>query len=73
MTTRKIKIVKRDAPVPEPVPPPEELPDQAATDRRISNSVKKWISERRESSLAEKASEKRYRKIKFAKCFVKGA
>jgi hypothetical protein len=63
MTTRKIKIVKWNAPAPEPLPVREE---QADTDRRIANGVKKWISERRENSVVEKVSQKRRRKTKVS-------
>jgi hypothetical protein len=58
MPPRKIKIVKRDTPIPEPVPVPEL---QADKDRRTANQVKKWISERQENSLAEKTSGNRHR------------
>jgi len=54
MTKRKIKVVKRDAPIqPAPVPEPKPPVD---TDRGISNAVKSWITERRENSIAEQTS-----------------
>jgi hypothetical protein len=46
MSKRRIKIVKRDAPVPAPVAPPAKPKDP---ERGITNAVKNWISERRES------------------------
>jgi hypothetical protein len=60
MTNRKIKVVKRDAPTPEPeiVSKPEANPN-----RDMTNTVKDWISERRENSQAESASNAR----KFAR------
>jgi hypothetical protein len=55
MTKRKIKVVKRDAPVqPPPVPEPKPVVD---TDRGISNAVKSWITERRKNSEAEQTSD----------------
>jgi len=61
MTRRKIKVVKRDAPA-KPEPPPEPKP---ATDpeRGMTNTVKDWISERRENKEAETVSNAR----KFAR------
>jgi len=53
MNKRKIKIVKRDAPIPQPTPAPETPADP---ERGMTNAVKNWISERRENSLAEKDS-----------------
>lgn len=56
MTNRKIKVVKRDAPVPEP-PVEEKQPD--ATERGMTNAVKDWIDERRKNSQAESAMQAR--------------
>lgn len=53
MTTRKIKLVKRDAPRPEPAA--VEKPP-ADPERGIKNTVKDWITERRENSRQEQAS-----------------
>jgi hypothetical protein len=56
MIKRKIKIMKRDAPAPEPaaVSKPQVDPN-----RGMTNTVKDWISERRENSRHEKASNDR--------------
>jgi hypothetical protein len=56
MTKRKIKVVKRDTPAPviEPVPKPPTDPD-----RKMTNTVKDWISERRENREAESLSNRR--------------
>lgn len=56
MTNRKIKVVKRDAQVPEVVAQ-EEQPD--ITERSMTNAVKDWIDERRKNSQAELASNNR--------------
>jgi hypothetical protein len=56
MTKRKIKIVKRDAPIPQPTPVPESPAD---TEKDMTNTVKNWITERRENSEAEKDSNTR--------------
>jgi hypothetical protein len=55
MTSRKIKIIKRDAPI--EVLPEETLPPPA-TDLGLTNTVKNWISERRENSDAERGHAK---------------
>jgi len=56
MNKQKIKVVKRDAPKPEPTPVsrPEKDPN-----RGITNTVKDWISERRENREAESVSSER--------------
>ena len=56
MSKRKIKVVKRDAPVPEAAAEPEP-PEN--TERGMSNTVKDWIDERRKNSQAETASNAR--------------
>jgi hypothetical protein len=60
MTKRKIKIVKRDAPTPEPTLVSKPQPDPT---RSMTNTVKDWIVERRENSQAESVSNAR----KFAR------
>jgi len=56
MSSRKIKVVKRDTPVPERTSEPEvsKNPDRGAT-----NAVKRWISERRENKESETSTTKR--------------
>jgi len=56
MSKQKIKVVKRDAPTPEPTPV-----DKPQTDpnRSMTNTVKDWISERRENREAESLSNRR--------------
>lgn len=51
MSTRKIKIVKRNTP--KPIPEPKQPID---TDRNISNTVKTWISERQKNGFTPNAS-----------------
>jgi hypothetical protein len=60
MNKRKIKVVKRDAPTPEP--PPEAKPPEN-TEREMTNAVKDWVDERRKNSHAESVSNAR----KFAR------
>ena len=56
MTTRKIKVVKRDAAALEIKVEPKR-PEN--TERGMTNTVKDWIDERRENSQAESASNAR--------------
>jgi len=56
MNNRKIKVVKRDAPVPEI---PAEAKPPESTEREMSNAVKDWVDERRKNSKAESASNAR--------------
>jgi len=57
MTKRKIKVVKRDAPAePEPTPEPKALIDP---ERGMTNTVKNWVTERRENKEAESVSNAR--------------
>jgi hypothetical protein len=56
MTKRKIKIVKRDAPVPKPEVQPV-LPKDP--ERGMTNAVKGWISERRQNRQRETTSNDR--------------
>jgi hypothetical protein len=56
MKKQKIKVVKRDAPTPEPIPVSKPEPDLT---RSMTNTVKDWISERRENREAESLSNKR--------------
>jgi len=60
MTTRKIKVVKRDAAALEIKVEPKK-PEN--TERGMTNTVKDWIDERRENRQAESASNAR----KFAR------
>lgn len=61
MTNRKIKVVKRDAPVPDP-PVEEKQPD--VTERVMTNAVKDWIDERRKNSEAEsKANARKFKRL----------
>ena len=60
MNKRKIKVVKRDAPIPEP--PAESKPPEN-TEREMTNAVKDWVDERRKNSEAESTSNAR----KFAR------
>ena len=60
MTNRKIKVVKRDAPAPEPA---VELKSPENHERGMTNTVKDWIVERRENRQADSAANAR----KFAR------
>lgn len=61
MTNRKIKVVKRDAPVPDPSVE-EKQPD--VTERVMTNAVKDWIDERRKNSEAEsKANARKFKRL----------
>ena len=56
MKKQKIKVVKRDAPTPEPIPVSKPETDW---NRSMTNTVKDWISERRENREAESLSNQR--------------
>ena len=56
MNNRKIKVVKRDTPVPETQAEPKH-PENA--EREMTNAVKDWVDERRKNSQAESASNAR--------------
>jgi hypothetical protein len=56
MNNRKIKVVKRDAQVPETV---SEEKQPEVTERGMTNAVKEWIDERRKNSQAESTANAR--------------
>ena len=63
MTNRKIKVVKRDAPSPEPQADVEEKQPEV-TERVMTNVVKDWIDERRKNSQAEStANARKFRRL----------